>query len=77
MAFPGFFSLIKKVPGGKNVQVFVGTSFLLGVCSIPVIYKETKAGHDLFSQEKPEQIASHQEQQQKEYFAKKIAERQA
>lgn len=77
MAFPGFSTLIKKVPGGKNVQVFVGTLFSLGVCAIPVIYKETRAGHDLFSQEKPEEIILHQEKQQKDYIVKKIAERKA
>jgi len=76
MAIPGFYSLLKKVPGGQGTQVFVGTAFLLSLCAIPVVRKETKRGHDLFSQEKPEEIENHQEQQQKEYFAKKIAERQ-
>lgn len=76
MAFPGFYALIKKIPGGQGAQVFAGTAILLGVCAVPIVRKETKKGHDLFSQEKPEEIQSHQEQQQKEYFAKRIADRQ-
>ena len=68
--------LVKKVPGGQNAQVFIGTVFALSLCAIPIVTKETRKGHDLFSQEKPEAIELHQEKQQKEYFAKKIAERQ-
>jgi len=75
MVFPGFYALVKRVPGGQNAQVFFGTSLLLGIAAIPIIRKETRAGHDYFSQEKPEAIAQHQEQQQKQYFEKKIASR--
>ena len=45
---------VQKIPGGQNVQAFVGTSILIGLCAIPVFGKDTKTGHDLFSQEKPQ-----------------------
>jgi len=51
-----FWTLLQKVPGGKHAQVFVGTATLFAIAAYPVISKEQKKGHDLFSQEKPKAI---------------------
>lgn len=49
--------LLKKIPGGANAQVFVGTVLILGISAIPVFAKpKEKRGHDLFSQERPEVV---------------------
>jgi hypothetical protein len=53
---------VEKIPGGLRVQVFVGVSFVLGLSAIPIWYKPQKAGHDLFSQEKPRAIEEQQEE---------------
>ncbi|KAL3757119.1 hypothetical protein ACHAWU_002958 [Discostella pseudostelligera] len=63
--------LLQKIPGGTNVQAFVGTSILLGLCAIPVFLKDTKAGHDLFSQEKPQAIVDSESKLRKEYMDSK------
>lgn len=70
-----FLSLLNKLPGGRNVRVFAGTTLLLAVCAVPIVLKEEKKGHDLFSQEKPAEIEEHQNKKEKEYFAKRVAER--
>jgi hypothetical protein len=66
---------VQRIPGGQNVQVFVGTSILLGLCAIPVFAKDTKAGHDLFSQEKPQAIVS-ESKLRREYIDAKKEQRQ-
>jgi len=75
MVFPGFYSALKKIPGGQNVQVFVGTSFLLTLCAAPIFLKDTRPGHDLFSQEKPEAVQLHEEKLMKDYQKKVEKER--
>lgn len=62
--------LLHRIPGGQNVQVFVGTSVLLGICAIPVYLKDDKPGHDLFSQEKPQSVLVSQEKLLKEFDRK-------
>ena len=62
---------VQKIPGGEKVQVFVGTSILLGLCAIPVFGKDTKAGHDLFSQEKPQAIVDSESKLRKDYMMAK------
>lgn len=62
---------MKKIPGGENVQALVGTSILLGLCAIPVFGKDTKAGHDLFSQEKPQAIVDSETKLRREYMNRK------
>jgi len=65
-------TLLQKVPGGPNAQVFVGTSVILGLCAIPVFAKPNeKAGHDLFSQQRPEAVVESQEKLLKEHRLKK------
>ncbi|KAL7515394.1 hypothetical protein ACHAXN_013403 [Cyclotella atomus] len=64
-------SIVSKVPGGENAQAFVGTSILLGLCAIPVFSKDTKAGHDLFSQEKPQAIVDSESKLRREYIDNK------
>ncbi|EJK67604.1 hypothetical protein THAOC_11343 [Thalassiosira oceanica] len=84
--------ILQKIPGGQNVQVFVGTVALVGLCAVPgefpsrgrrgacpkirkashthittVFAKDTKAGHDLFSQEKPQAIVDSEIKLRKEY----------
>ena len=62
--------LVQKIPGGPKAQVFVGTSVLLTICAIPVLTKDEKRGHDLFSQEKPEAVLQHQEKAIKDFDSK-------
>ncbi|KAL7530741.1 hypothetical protein ACHAXR_004788 [Thalassiosira sp. AJA248-18] len=62
--------LLQKIPGGENAKAFVGTSILLGLCAVPV-FKKTKTGHDLFSQEKPQAIVDSESQLRKEYMVSK------
>jgi hypothetical protein len=62
---------VQKIPGGQNAQAFVGTSILLGLCAIPVFAKDTKAGHDLFSQEKPQAIVDSESKMRREYMENK------
>jgi len=57
---------VQKIPGGPNAQVAVGSAVILGLCAVPVFGKDTKRGHDLFSQEKPQAIVESQERLQKE-----------
>jgi len=67
--------MLQKIPGGQNVQAFVGTSILLGLCAIPVFGKDTKAGHDLFSQEKPQAIVDSESKMRREYYDSKGEQR--
>ena len=67
--------LIQKIPGGQNVQVFIGTSVLVGLCGVPVFFKNEKRGHDLFSQERPEAVLDSQEKLLKEFDKKSREER--
>ena len=67
---------VQKIPGGQNVQVFVGTSILLGLCAIPVFGKDTKTGHDLFSQEKPQAIVDSESELRKGYMDTKKEQQQ-
>ena len=39
-----FYRILKRVPGGEGVQVFVGVVAFLGMAIAPVAYKKTKAG---------------------------------
>ncbi|KAL3796783.1 hypothetical protein HJC23_010930 [Cyclotella cryptica] len=59
---------VQKIPGSQNTQVFVGTSILLGLCAVPVFSKDTKAGHDLFSQEKPQAIVDSESKLRRGYM---------
>lgn len=68
--------ILSKIPGGQNVQVFVGTTVLAGLCGIPVFFKNEKRGHDLFSQERPEAVLDSQEKLLKEFDRKSKLERQ-
>ncbi|KAL3810686.1 hypothetical protein ACHAXA_003290 [Cyclostephanos tholiformis] len=63
--------LLQKLPVGQNVQVFVGTSILLGLCAVPVFSRDTRAGHDLFSQEKPQAIIENEGRLRKNYASSK------
>ena len=67
---------VQKIPGGQNVQAFVGTSLLVGLCAIPVFSKDTKAGHDLFRQEKPQAIVDSESKLRKEYIEAKKEQQQ-
>jgi len=55
----------------KNVHpqviVFLGSTSLVGLCAYPVFKKDERAGHDLFSSERPEAIREAQEAQRQEY----------
>ena len=65
---PSLHPTVQKIPGGQNVQAFVGTSILIGLCAIPVFAKDTKTGHDLFSQEKPQAIVDSESKLRKDYM---------
>lgn len=58
---------VEKIPGGLRVQVFLGTSLILGLSAIPIWFKPQKAGHDLFSQEKPRAIEEQQEELKRQF----------
>jgi len=59
------FSLAQKL--SQNQKVFLGTFTFLGLCGVPVFFKNEKRGHDLFSQERPEAILESQEKALKEF----------
>lgn len=63
-------SLVKKIPGGPRMQVFVVTVGSLALCAVPVYWKNEKQGHDLFSQEKPEAVKASEEKLQREHYRK-------
>lgn len=67
--------LIQKIPGSQNFQVFVATSVLIGLCGLPVFFKQQKRGHDLFSQERPEAVLASQEQLLREFDRKSREDR--
>jgi len=58
------------------VKVFLGASFIIGGCAIPVFTKEEKRGHDLFSQERPEAVLNSQEQAMKKFDRESREQRQ-
>lgn len=63
--------LLKKIPGGPKVQVFVGTALILGVSAVPVFWKPNqKRGHDLFSQERPEVVVQSEDKLLKDSMKK-------
>jgi len=68
--------IVQKIPGGPKVRVAIGTTLMLAACAYPVFgkKKETKRGHDLFSQERPEAIIRSQELAAKE--GRKLAKEQ-
>lgn len=69
--------LLHKLPGSQNVKALVGTTVLVGLCAVPVFGKDTKTGHDLFSQEKPQAIVDSESTLRKGYMdAKKEDNRQ-
>jgi len=59
-----FWTLLQKIPGQK-LQVFVGTCTLFAVAAYPVISKEQKKGHDLFSQDKPQAVEKNESDRDK------------
>jgi len=63
--------LLQKLPGGQNTKVFIGTSILIGLCAVPVFGKDTKTGHDLFSQEKPQAMVDSESKLRKDYMDEK------
>ena len=50
-----------------QVLVFLGSTSLLAICAYPVFAKDERAGHDLFSSERPEAIREAQEAQREQY----------
>jgi len=61
----------------QKQKVALGSLSLLGVCGIPVFITrpKEKAGHDLFSQEKPETVLKSQQELLKEFDRKSKEER--
>ena len=52
-----FLTILNKIPGGKNVKVFVGTAACMGFCAIPFVTgQKKKAGHGAFDVDKPEAV---------------------
>ena len=61
---------VSKIPGSTPLKAF-GLSLLIATaCAYPLFgggrASDSRQGHDLFSQEKPEVIASQQEQKRRE-----------
>lgn len=67
--------IVRKIPGGQKVQVFVGTMFILGLSAVPVLSKDERRGHNLFSQEKPEAVEERQQELKREYRQKRDAQK--
>jgi len=67
-------TILRRMPGGDGFKVFVGTMMVLGLGMAPVAYKKTKAGHDYFSSEKPEEVREMVEAKEKQKYSK-IVER--
>ncbi|TFJ85468.1 hypothetical protein NSK_002978 [Nannochloropsis salina CCMP1776] len=72
-----FYTIIKRIPGSQGTKVFVGTTLMLTVGCLPFWIKrfknsESRAGHDLFSSEKPEAI-ERMEEERKEKILTKVA----
>ncbi|CAI5744105.1 unnamed protein product [Peronospora destructor] len=59
-------TFLEKLPFGQNGKVVVGTCICLAMCSYPVIRKQQKAGHDLFSSERPQDIVDQQTKARRE-----------
>ncbi|CAI5715681.1 unnamed protein product [Hyaloperonospora brassicae] len=49
-------TFLEKLPLSQSGKVFVGTSLCLAICAYPIVQKQRKAGHDLFSSEQPQAI---------------------
>ena len=62
---------VQRLPYGDNFKAFVGTMTLLSFCAAPVFLKNTKTGHDLFSQEKPQAIVDSERELRKGYMDSK------
>jgi len=41
MVFPGFYSIVKLIPGGPRFQVFVGTAGILTLSAIPIYMRDS------------------------------------
>jgi hypothetical protein len=60
-------NFMNKIPGSPPVKAFVVAAFITTALAYPVFRtKDNRQGHDLFSQEKPEAIASGQERARRE-----------
>jgi len=70
-----FYRILKRVPGGEGVQVFVGVVAFLGMAIAPVAYKKTKAGHDYFSSEKPQEVEIAMAKKQQAKYASVVEKR--
>jgi hypothetical protein len=61
---------VSKIPGSPPVKAFGLSLIIAAACAYPVFgggrASETRQGHDLFSQEKPEVIASQEEQKRRQ-----------
>ncbi|KAF1322195.1 hypothetical protein FI667_g11409, partial [Globisporangium splendens] len=64
--------LLNKLPLSQGGKVFVGTALCLGICAIPLT-KKTKAGHDLFSSEKPQEVYDSEIQRRREKLDAEIS----
>jgi len=61
--------MIQKFVKGVHPQVwvFLGSVSIIGLSAYPVFKKDERAGHDLFSSERPEAIREAQETKRQEY----------
>src|SRR3569832_2802875 len=67
--------LIRKIPGSTATKAFVVSLTVAGLCAVPVFRtSESRQGHDLFSQDKPEVVASGQERLRKQARQQKKVE---
>ena len=68
LVIAGMDKLINKLPGSPPVKAFLCAGLVTAALAYPVFRTKdkTQQGHDLFSQEKPEAIASGQERARRE-----------
>lgn len=58
---------LQKLPGSTPLKAFVVAGIITATLAYPVFRtQQTRQGHDLFSQEKPEVIAAGQERARRE-----------
>lgn len=62
-----FDNFIHKIPGSTSAKAAVLAFAITGVCAIPSLgRKKAQQGEDLFSQEKPEEVAAGQDRVRRE-----------
>ena len=63
-----FDRMMNRVPGSMPFKAFVTGTTMCAVLAYPVFSSSTKAGHDYFSQERPEAVLQAEDASRKQYL---------